>query len=337
MKGKKIMYYVIAAAALIVLGVGITGLGKALGGSSNGILGINKTKDEGWKVTTGNVVEGTVFIDDFDELVLNTSSVDIIIEEGTDFAFTYCVFEGQEPKVTQSGSKLKIEQPSNIVSVDLFAYGPEGRYYKLTVPEDVKIDVEIESSSGEIDINSVDMFGSVSSSSGSIKIANVIGDDLDVTASSGSIRVETSRFDKLIVKATSGDVTTSISDTHELSLTTSSGTIKVDRTTADDTFLKSTSGSIKAEEFETDSVKVETTSGSVNLECDEVDSVKCKSTSGSVTLELPGSKDDYSYDLSCTSGTIKVGNDRSDHSYSSKNGGKPVEVQTTSGNIHIQF
>lgn len=358
MKGK-LKYMVLAAVALIVLGIGLIGLGKSLGGKEFSVNPFNRSGN-GNSVKTSNVVEGTISdIDDFDTLVVNTSSVDFIIENGNEKRIEYCVFEGMEPIVKRDGKKLTIEQPSIEwhFSVNVSA---KKICYKLIVPEGTKFDAGIQSTSGDVTIGKVAMSGSVASSSGEIAMAELEGSDLKVNTTSGGIEIADADYSgqikltsssggvgasnlycsELSIQTTSGGCSVNDSETKKFTHDTSSGSFKSNGFIADSIDIDSTSASITLTDCKTENIKATSSSGSIRLELSDskdLNDVRCNTTSGSIKLELPGDESDYSFDILTTSGSIKVGGTSAERKYQNGRGGRTVKATASSGSVTIDF
>ena len=333
----KIKYYLIAAVALVVLGIAIIGLGKALGGRGKGVSFFKKTEAT-QIITSDSIVQDVAYITEFDKLEIDCSSVDIIIEEGDDFGLEYRVYDYQKPEIAQSSDMLRIKQPKHDYSFNIgVSLDMSGIYYKLTIPKGTSVKVDLGSTSGSIRISNVDVYGSVTSTSGSIKLNDINSKDLNVASTSGGVSLENLEADVLEVKSTSGSFSASNVKADEIKQSSTSGSAHIDKLSADKVSFATTSGSIKAEDAEVGSITAKSSSGSIRFVLEKVHEISCKATSGGVKLTLPGSESDYDYSLECTSGSIKVGGAKMSHEYETNRSGKKVQVSTTSGSINIEF
>lgn len=336
-------------------------------------------------VVGGTVVEGSMTLDAFDELSVDNTSIDFVMQTGSEWRLDYCVPEGKEPVVKQNGGSLSIMEPENI-SMNVSLSGKTIQY-RVTVPEGTELDTEIMTSSGDISIKAdgadgrklenrvgLELKGKISSTSGEIKlegigasgevlsssgdvaISRAAGDKLDVSTTSGEITLTEAKYDRVSAESSSGDVevadltvaelktgTTSGRfnaegiEAKEFSHSSSSGSVKMNKVAAEKIGVGTTSGSITLSDCEAETMKAEASSGSIRLELDRVEHVECGSTSGSVTLTLPGSEDDYSYDIKCTSGTITIDDAKYGNKVQRDGGDKKVKVNTSSGSVKIEF
>ncbi len=105
--------------------------------------------------------------------------------------------------IEESNGKLFIKQPSTFgIHISLH----ENRYYKLTVPKDAGvIDVNLDSTSGEIAIDRVDVSGKIEVTSGSILIDGFKTNELRLEATSGSIQAGNIITEKANIRFTSGE------------------------------------------------------------------------------------------------------------------------------------
>lgn len=287
-----------------------------------------------------------------DSLAFDLSSEELQVKETYDTTSIeveiYCNYKKHAPEVSVSGSTLYIDSVRKGLS---FFQDPTGLTCTVIVYVPQKKDFE--------DI-------SIHVSSGDVEILRPLSAKSTITikASSGEIKSTKGLFaDTLKVEASSGDIELYNIDADDFSVHTSSGEITVEKFTGGSGSLKASSGDIKAKNFASEYADFETTSGTIyikELDCDYFDA---NSTSGNITLEFPHSpaatssvnctsgdvelylpmRAKFSVDVSCTSGTFrdKFNNNRMNPRDSYKmdyNGGGPViKVQTTSGDITLEY
>lgn len=348
----KILYICLAAAALVVLGFGLEGLGKALGGNNQGFFNVSK---KGGIVNVG-LVEGIVDIDAFEELDVDNSSIGFVIESGSTYSLEYCVPEGKEPVIRCENGKLRIKEPENIITASI-NYSGKTICYRLTVPEESEFDAKVKTTSGGIAIGSCGISGSISSSSGGIALKDISGSKLSVNTTSGGIALAKAEYSgKVSLTSSSGGIGITEIECEELTTETTSGGLGIDSCAADkythesssgsfnagsmnvyDMTVKTTSGSIRVADTITGNIQATSSSGSVKIDVDEVESVKCEATSGHITLNLPGEEGDYSFDIHTNSGSIRVGGNKTEKKYETERSGKHVEVRNSSGGVTVEF
>ena len=102
--------------------------------------------------------------------------------------------------------------------------------------------------------------------------------------------------------------------------------------------LDVTSGSFKMDGCEIEELIAESTSGGVKVEDTKIDNADLDVSSGGVNLNLSGDVNDYDFDLSVTSGSIRINDEKKDGDYILSTGkDKKIKVETSSGGININI
>ena len=253
------------------------------------------------KASGSEIVEDTINLSEFDDIKIDVSSLNTYIEPGDSYKLEYHVREEYVPQVDQDGHELEIKQPSHFGINIVGLFEDEDEYYRLIVPKDSGIfKVDVESSSGTVSVEDLQIKGKIKISSGNIKIKDIEGDELKLYASSGNISLENVNIEDLK--------------------------------------LDISSGGIKAENCITDKLDAEMTSGNMNLEGIKFNKADFDMTSGNLKAVVSGKEEDYSYNLEATSGNLKVGDKRYGDKYKSGNDkDHMITVDMTSGNCNITF
>ena len=296
--GKGKIVVMIIAAIMVVSGICMLVIGLTVGASPVISIGNKKTAEN----KEIKIVSDTVDLDDFDKAKIDLSSIDMIIEKGSDYKLEYRVYEEDVPKYNVSGDKLTLTQPRN-TSFFMFDFRTvadrEKEYYKLTLPDDLE-DLDLVVSSGDITINGINIDGRIDLSSGDININDSEGKDLEITTSSGCITIANAEYKKLRFDVSSGDV-------------------------------KITDSGI-------DKLKGESSSGYQTFDGLKTDEIDLRASSGDITLTIDGDEDDYSFDIDTSSGDIKVGDKKMEDDYESGDGKKgSIKIDTSSGNVTVNF
>lgn len=284
--------------AVILIPVGIITAG--LGVLFGGKTGWSMSSGEGGTVVMSDIVEGSEDLDEFDTLDLKVASMDVNIIRGDSYKLSYRTEKGFEPEFSVENGTLSVTQPSKVFTFFSFDFDREGSTYTITVPEDnTGIDIEAVSSSGDIMVDRIKAYGKIITSSGDVLLNDLEGSELSVTTSSGEIS-----SDKLKEK--------------EITIVTSSGDVQMLRT-------------------ETDDISGRTSSGEIEIYDSVIKNADFKASSGDIKLELNGNKDDYSYEVSVSSGDISINGDEFDGKKYSGNEGKDniIRVETSSGDVEI--
>jgi lia operon protein LiaG len=169
---------------------------------------------------------------------------------------------------------------------------------------------------------------------------------VSITTSSGSIDVADHRYAEVALNATSGDLRVGTVTAASFTAHTSSGTIRAESVSARSADISSTSGDVRLKGLAGDS-RLHTTSGTVNAVYSAVPSrIDASSTSGGVTLRFPADAQ-FQLDAHATSGDITCKfpitvTQGSGHPVRNALVGSvgtstnQVTIRTTSGNIRIE-
>ena len=290
----------IIAAVMVVSGISMLILGLTVGAAPVVSIGNKDTVKKG-----GSTMEsGNIDLDDFDSVRIDVSSVDTIIEKGDGYSLEYMAYNDSVPETEVKNGHLTITQPGRnaFFMFDFRFFGNDQRpYYKLTVPDDCKkLDINLESSSGDFASEGINISGKLELSSGDVRISDSEGKELELKASSGSIDLEKVVLKKLKVRVSSGGV--SIYDSR------------------------------------IDDITTDLSSGSTKLDDVEVKNADLESSSGDITLNLLGKEDDYSFDIDTSSGDIKIGDKKLDDHYETDgNKSGSIKADVSSGDVTIDF
>ena len=305
------------AVALILLGIALFAVGW-LSGSRGGRIYF----DRGIRVETGTREElaqtgSLTFANNFDSLVVSTSSRSIRILPSDDQYVRAFIPVGVRSEIAERGSTLYIDTrvTSNRRQIQFMGFGGSrgvtwNRY------------------DGSRYLNFDFDFANPRHTWSTAGIRVYVPDsvnDINARASSGSVRLY--------------DVSTT-----QLRMQTTSGRVEVNGGTHHNTHLQSTSGSVVANGHFLEDLYARTTSGRVRI--DDYNAaprprgeIQLRSTSGSVRFNTAAPLSNFSYRLSVTSGSMRVNDSRiSGRSASGgTTGGTPVNASTTSGGVRLNF
>ncbi|MBQ6575057.1 MAG: DUF4097 family beta strand repeat protein [Lachnospiraceae bacterium] len=295
MMNKTVKIILIVAACMIPAGAIIAGIGIASGGRAGWSLGFS---ENGTSVNAGHVEE-TVELDDFENMELEISTMDVTIKRGDSYSVSYRTRKGDEPVIENDGLTLKIRQPNKIfVMFDFGGLGVDDGY-TITVPEEaVPIGIDASISTGDLTVDRVNLSGRIKTSSGDIMISDTEGEMLEIESSTGDIN-----GDKIKVGA--------------LSIGSSTGDINILRLFAQD-FTSHTS------------------TGDLNINNSELGKASIDTSTGDIELSLNGSPDDYSYIVDTSTGDIHVNGDHTEKHYEKENGSKEsISIHTSTGDVDV--
>lgn len=296
------------------------------------------------------------------EIILGETSNSIKVEIGDVKAPTFSYMEGTmagDLVINESGKTITLKRDHkntwsgiNFVGFDFTDYTTY-----VTLPKDYEGSLDLESTSGSLNVTGIETLTDLttSSTSGNIHITDVISKKGIVAEStSGGINISKSETDRNIdAKSTSGSVSLeNVKADGNGNVRSTSGSIKVtDASFGEDFSSSSSSGSEELLNVATGKgLSVHTTSGSINADNTAVgndvsfesssgsiqfDNLACgnditmSATSGNIRGTISGKESDYSIITHTTSGSCNLDDSRS--------GDKELNANTSSGSIHIDF
>lgn len=325
------------AAGMLVIGIAFAGFGSLLGGKLFGYafnIGSKSIR------TADDMVEDSIELEPFDELLIKTTSSDITIKYGDENRINYKLPADLVPDIDEEDGKLSIvKKNTNELDFDInFGYVDQS-YIEIIVNNPGLKKVDISTTSGGVDIKDLDLEGTINSNSGEIYIENCkAGNDLDVNLTSGSVVINTSVFKKLDVDETSGSIGLHSIEANSIDLSSVSGEIEIQDCKAEKLKGSCTSGSIEANNSVFDNITTHNVSGETSFLNVKTKTVDSDSTSGSITFLIEGIVDDYDFSVKATSGSVEVGNKKYEHKYERKEGNaNSVSATVISGDVIIGF
>ncbi|MCR4990529.1 MAG: DUF4097 domain-containing protein [Lachnospiraceae bacterium] len=289
---------IVISLVFIILGAGLLSWGLRSGAKP--VVRVGDKNASG----SNDYVSGEIEITEFDDLLVDATSMDVTIEEGDSYSLTYYCLPDNIPVVEQNGKKLSVRQntKNGIVLLSFsFDFNSDNEYYKITVPKNAgSITGDLKLTSGALKLSDIELDGSAKITSGDYNMNNVKGKELKLTATSGGYLISDCEYDDMQIKVTSGDVKCENVTFKKLDLNVTSGDMKFDNISTDDVFVDMTSGSVK--------------------------------------MDIRGREEDYDYSVKVTSGDITIGGNEVTGKYSTDKGrAKKIEAKATSGDLNITF
>ena len=283
-----------------------------------------------------------------------SSSIELIESDRYGIELRLPAYAG-EPNWSIANGKLTIDAYSGRSAIMLMNIGFQSDLVRIYYPRQ-------SGNSDGADIGGT-VFKSVdlSTTSGSVKIAALMADDLRINTGSGAISVDISHFRQAVVQSKSGGIAyKGKGDAASLTISTISGGIKVDAagcgavdlntrtggiSLGGDTLpnaqlrVASSSGSISVDVSAWMSLTAESGSGDIRIKGKAEGATFANARSGSLAMTLRGDERNFSYELSSRSGTIRIGGIRMGNSakHISEEEMNTVIAQTSSGNISLDF
>ncbi len=211
-------------------------------------------------------------------------------------------------------------------------------------------EINLTASSGGISVKNIDTKVTLTSSSGSLNIKDVTG-DVHATASSGSIFISGIKGDLYSVTSSGSQKVEGVNGNSKITSAsgsqsfhkingnvntrTSSGSIKADQVNGNYTATTS-SGSIKLDNI-SGKLDLTTSSGSqkgTNIKL--TDSSSFKAVSGSISMELLNSKDELSFELTASSGSLYAKGETGKNKLNVTKGSIEIYGKTSSGSQYYK-
>lgn len=261
---------------------------------------------------------------------------------------TYCNNKKHSPEISVSGSTLYIETTNNGFS---FFSSPTGLSCTVIiyVPQKKDFDeITLKTTSGEIEIEralSAKDEIKITSTSGEINSSKgLFADTVKITTTSGDIELYNIDADDFIAESNSADIEVIKFTGGTGKIHTTSGDINADDFASEYANFQSTSGGITVKKFDCDYFDAKNTSGGIEMEFLSApaasSAIHC--TSGDIDIYLP-MRAKFSVNASSNSGTFrdKFTNNRvdprSNYKQDYNGGGAEIQIQTTSGDITLEY
>ena len=317
MNKNKTKIWFLVALGLIIAGIGFASVGTAMGG-----VWKMKFNWKDFKVTKASedYIDETKKVEAFTKLNIEASTVDIKVVEGSEYSVSYHVPDDEIPEIESKNGELRIKT-KEASSFFLFNWGSDDSFITVTIPSGNMNAVDIETSTGDVNVKDVAIYGKIHTSTGDIFLKGCKSDDdLKTETSTGDLEIENCEFRALYTDTSTGD--TKIKDSkfgYRYEAKTSTGDIKVN---------SSEIGSFKADGSTSD----------ITFDKVTVKDVKINTSTGDIKMNLIGSKDDYSIKLETNTGDFKLNGDEFDGDrYESKGGNNEINIETSTGDITISF
>lgn len=316
---------------------GISGLIALLGAAllGVGLLMLRGSSVERRGFSTTSFKERVFESNTVKDIEIKESYESVIIEKGDTDKLTirYYVPENEDNvSISENNGLVKFERKKTKININL-SINMQDTSTVVTLPKDFKGTVDASASSGAVKIKDIQCEDlSVTTSSGSINLENVISDkSAEIVATSGAIKVSSlTAFNDVSVTALSGSLGIEKVSCNNFAAEVTSGSVKVSDTTGKTASFEASSGSVKLDNvsFE-DKVNISTTSGSIHFEALKSNNISAEASSGSIRGTIAGKQSEYSVISKTSSGACNLENTRE--------GNKILDVKTTSGSINVSF
>jgi hypothetical protein len=215
---------------------------------------------------------------------------------------------------------------------------------RLLGPLTLEGNASLSASSGSVRIQDLTAASAtLKTSSGTLSVSGrlTLTGNLDANTSSGSLRLNDTSASRVSAETSSGTLELGDMRADNVRGKTTSGTLRATRIEAASFDLETSSGGIRADAL-TGGGRLKSTSGNINVETLRPTSdVSLRASSGGVKLWVP---DDYAFVFEgrCSSGSIRSdydlyyqGRNNNSATYTHREGGPTISVETTSGSIRL--
>lgn len=278
--------------------------------------------------------ETTLAADDFQDMILQTGSTDIMVTKGN----------ADEIKVRLNGKvsskyadqvKLKVE--------------PNGDSLVLGVDEDHGIDLGINIMDIELSVELPEKqwaAANIESGSGEIEIGSIRGDEVTVKAGSGNVTVQHVNAGELTVKTGSGNIEAEEIEAESVSLVSGSGQISADRYHATQLDFQNGSGNVELKDGES-ALQGKTGSGNIRVDMERlIHDADLRTGSGNVSIDLDEEPTSLEVDFQGSSGEGNIQLDGMRYEVKDEDRGRLkgtlgsgeflLKVRTGSGNFKLE-
>ena len=194
-----------------------------------------------------SVIDRVLTQNAFKKLIIRVSTLDVVIEEGTDFAVTYHGREAYCPHVQEKEGELQLEQPELVGTVVFHNLSGTEEKLRLTIPSGKSLkSIRVKTSNGDLTVEKVDSDDlNLKSSNGDLKAAKATFKSAELLTSNGNVTVKSVNATDLRLLTTDGDVAVENVKADTLNVTTTNGNIGYDDVTIRDGKARLMAGDFK--------------------------------------------------------------------------------------------
>lgn len=271
------------------------------------------------------------------------ANIEVVASDGYYVEYSYYYIDN-EPELTIEGNHLIFSDESmNRGSYSLKV--KEDNYLKIYIPTSNEFtNVDIDKSSGDCSVSGLyaDELN-IHNQYGDTYISNCQINNLTINQSSGKLCMENDDLVYGEIENIYGEVEiTGICETvfpvKNLNIVMSSGTMNINKLNADILEFKNNYGDCSILNSRITKLKGRMSSGNADFGSSSMVSIKLTNPYGNIKIALSGVSDDYQFDVNSTYGKIYIGTNVYVESLVSSYGGKKkVELDTSSGDIKIDF
>ena len=341
----------IVAAAMVTVGILLTGIGFMAGGNQPIYLdkmGIHVGEREDGKNVGGELVGFSQNVDSFSSINVDMDIYEVDLIPGEKFSVQGdYLSEMGKPSIQVENDTLVIKSSRNKVfnlNIDLpgLIFDTNKPNIKIYYPESTKLkDVVIRCDASDLSIE--DLIAEKAEFDldfGKLELTNITADNITVDMDSGDCTMKNMKAtDKLTITNNFGKTTLDGAEMKTLKVDADSGDVTLADTTLDYGDLKLNFGKLTAEGMTSNGLKVESDSGDVNLGGKLTGLIDVTCDMGKVTVNPGAPRDQFNLELNADMGSVSIEGDRVSGSTTSNNPSakNTLKITTDMGDINVNF
>lgn len=355
---KAVKRIVIVAAAMVAVGLVLTGIGYAIGGNQpinidrNGIHVGSGWKDDGEKggaLATGGKLES--FAEELGEFHsikadTNLSQVELVAGEKYAIEGVFDTANGKPEYAIENGT-LIVEERNDMLfhaGIDInlgFKDNQEKPRVKIYYPKDAVLqDVNIKTAVSDLTFDGITAKSAkFELDLGRLELSNISADKVDISVGSGDCSLTGIKAsDELKLTNNLGRTTISGGETKSLELTAQSGDVILNGTTIEKGGIQLNLGKLTGENLNTKGLTVKNQSGDIELSGTILGDTDISSNMGRVFLKPGAAEKEFNYELKTNLGRVETNGSESSGSLSVKNSApNNIKVVAQMGDVIVEF
>jgi len=332
----KIIWKVIIIA--IIAGLALAVLGLSMGASRTVYL--NKS---GVHIDDGEVIRVTESnLDYFKSIIIDTDFSDVQFISADEYGIDVSGYDMECDWSLENGILKITHKYIKKLRLSLSYWSSERNYVKVYFPKDSVLEtVTINCDSGDISIGSFQADSlHIRNLFGDVELHSITSDDLRIDIDSGKLKGADLNARSLFYNNKFGDGSFQTVSAERFAADSDSGDLELNGCEFEDIVIKSKFGKTAANGVISSGADIYSDSGDLILSGEFSGETVIRSKFGDVILTSSLKKDDYSYDINVTFGSIKFGDDRmgSDASIkSSIESQNSLKITVSSGDVEVNF
>lgn len=348
---KSVKGIAIAAAAMVVVGILLTGIGFMFGGNQPVYLdekGIHVGGREGGKGGGGELVSFSQDIDSFTSIDVDLDYYDVDLVPSDKFAVegAYLSKEGK-PLIEVRNDTLTVKDNEHIginINIDLPGLISYSNHPNIIIyyPENTKLkNVVIQCDSSDLSLENLTAEqAEFDLEFGKLELSGIAANNITIEMDSGECSLKGIKAaEKLDISNNFGKTSLEDAEMRILKIDADSGDVTLTNTAFDSGALTLDMGKLTAKGAISKGLKVESNSGEVNVEGKLTGLTDIKSDMGKVSVSPGAPKDQFNYELNADMGSVSIGGEKmsGDVTASNVSAANTLKIKTNMGEIKVNF